>query len=217
MRIREKGSCLQVSLLTRGDVHACAPCALFSHRRGVAGNPLSRRGALCPGLWAPARLPLACSLVHDALRSFGCRLRWCGGRALCDSLESEPGRGGAEEELFAGQESIERHCNPTKSSLRLHPSVLFEECFSPPAGSVVFRKLSCLPAGARGSSGTGTVPTNCLTGPQTAVSPAPRCADRGPRSWSVGGPPSGLSLLRGFLCGLCCRRAMGAAAPLPAT
>ena len=98
VRIREKGSCLQVSLLTRGDVHACAPCALFSHRRGVAGNPLSRRGALCPGLWAPARLPLACSLVHDALRSFGCRLRWCGGRALCDSLESEPGgwdRGGA--------------------------------------------------------------------------------------------------------------------------
>ena len=91
---------LPTSLLTYpgGVVHACAPCALFSHRPGVAGNPLSRRGALCPGLWAPARLPLACSLVHDALRSFGCRLRWCGGRAFCVSLESEPGgwgRGGA--------------------------------------------------------------------------------------------------------------------------
>ena len=87
----------------------------------------------------------------------------------------------------------------------------------PPAGSVVFRRLSCLPACARGSLGTGRAPTNLLIGPHSAASPTPRCADRGPRSWSVGGPPSGLSLLRGFLCGLCCRRAMGAAAPLPAT
>ena len=76
--------------------------------------------------------------------------------------------------------------------------------YPPPAGSVVFRRLSCLPACARGSLGTGRAPTNLLIGPHSAASPTPRCADRGPRSWSVGGPPSGLSLLRGSLCGHRC-------------
>ena len=90
---------LPTSLLTYpgGCTRALLVCC-FPDRRDVAGNPLSRIGALCPGLWTPARLPLARSLVHDALRSFGCRLRWCGGRALCDSLKEGPGgwdRGGA--------------------------------------------------------------------------------------------------------------------------
>ena len=90
---------LPTSLLTYpgGCARVRSVCAVFPSAGRCWQSAEPKRGALSGTLGARAAPP--CVLTRSRCPPlFGCRLRWCGGRALCDSLKEGPGgwdRGGA--------------------------------------------------------------------------------------------------------------------------